>query len=272
MQRLIRIYRYLNIFSVDVAFGAVVSSLFFSKIMNADIRAFAYVALGLTVWIVYTIDHLLDAKKLKVPASTQRHKFHQQNFNVLIVLVVVAIIADGYAVLSIRSALLTAGLLLSFIIVFYLLLQRYLSPFKEFFGGLLYTAGVILPAVLFGVEVNTTPHILLIIHFNTVVWMNLFLFSMFDQVHDKSHNYVSFTTKMGEAKTKRVIVVLFLFSIFLWGYQLNNYVWQAPSILLSMNVALFVIFLKKERLADHELYRFAGDAVFLLPLIYVIGK
>lgn len=272
MQRLIRTYRFLNIISTDVALGAVVSSLFFSRIMNADVRPLAYAALGLTVWIVYTIDHLLDAKRLTVTASTQRHEFHQQNFNVMIALVVVAMIADGFAVLSIRRSLLAAGVLLSFIIVFYLLLQRYLSPFKEFFGGILYTAGVILPATLFGVEVNTRPHLLLIVHFSFVVWMNLFLFSLFDQVHDKSNNYVSFTTKMGEAKTKFVIVILFLFSILLWVYQLNNNEWYAASILLLMSVVLFIIFLKKESLASNELYRFLGDAVFLLPLVYIIGK
>lgn len=272
MQRLISIYRFLNIISVDVALGAVVSSLFFAKIMNANVRAFAYVALGLTVWIVYTIDHLLDAKRLTVTASTQRHKFHQHNFNTLIVLVVFAMIIDGFAVLSIRSSLLAAGLLLSSVIAFYLLLQRYLSPFKEFFGGILYTAGVVLPAALFGTEVNTGQNILLIIHFTIVVWMNLFLFSMFDHVHDKTHNYVSFTTKMGETKTKIVIVVLFLFSIFIWVYQLNNHDRYASSILLLMNIVLFVIFWKKESLADNELYRFAGDAVFLLPLIYIIEK
>lgn len=272
MQRLIKIYRILNIISIDVALGAVVSSLFFARIMNADVRAVAYVALGLTVWIVYTIDHLLDAKRLTVIASTSRHKFHQQNVNLLIALVVVAMIADGFAVLSIRRSLLEAGVLLSLIIAFYLLLQRYLSPFKEFFGGILYTAGVILPATLFGVEVNTRPHLLLIVHFSSVVWMNLFLFSMFDAVHDKENNYVSFTTKMGESKTKVVIIVLLLFSILLWVYQLNNNEWYAASILLLMSVVLFIIFLKEESLAGNELYRFIGDAVFLLPLVYIMGK
>ena|SRR5688572_29933788 len=95
-------YQYVNILSLDVAAGAVISALFFAQIFNVQIKPYGLLALGLTVWIIYTADHLRDAKKIKHRASTQRHRFHQQYFCSLTVFVGSAILLDAVTIFFIR--------------------------------------------------------------------------------------------------------------------------------------------------------------------------
>ena len=61
----LRFYQYINILSLDIAAGAVISAVFFAQIFNVQIKPYGLLALGLTVWIIYTVDHLRDAKKIK---------------------------------------------------------------------------------------------------------------------------------------------------------------------------------------------------------------
>src|SRR5688572_9142526 len=94
MPGLIRFYRLMNILSIDVVAGATVSALFFAKIFDVQVRPFGLLALGVTVWAIYTLDHLRDAKKIRHEASTERHRFHQRHFKVLTVLLCAAVLID----------------------------------------------------------------------------------------------------------------------------------------------------------------------------------
>ena len=78
MDTLIRFYRMCNLLSLDVAGGAVVCALFFSKLLSVTPYVQGMIALGLTVWVIYTADRLLDVRALKNAAASERHKFHQQ--------------------------------------------------------------------------------------------------------------------------------------------------------------------------------------------------
>jgi hypothetical protein len=70
----------MNILSLDVVAGAVAGALFFGEILQVQLSFSVLTALGLTVWIIYTLDHLRDAKQILNVASTDRHRFHQEHF------------------------------------------------------------------------------------------------------------------------------------------------------------------------------------------------
>ena len=95
MNKIISVYRLLNILSIDVAAGAVICALFFARLFEVQIKPYGLISLGLTVWIIYTADHLLDGIKTHHRAATKRHQFHQYHFKVLCVVMIVAIIIDG---------------------------------------------------------------------------------------------------------------------------------------------------------------------------------
>ena len=59
-----RFYRFLNLISMDVAAGAMVCAAFFAPIFKMELRTDTLVSLGISVWIIYSADHLLDAYKL----------------------------------------------------------------------------------------------------------------------------------------------------------------------------------------------------------------
>lgn len=270
MHRLINLYRFLNITSVDVSAGAVICACFFAKVMNVYVRPSAFIALGLTVWIIYTVDHLLDAKRIKTIASMQRHRFHQKYFNVLLFFVVVALIADIIAVLVIRESLFIAGAILGILILFYLLIQRYLSIFKEFSGGVLYTLGVTLPSLIFGYDNLDLPYALLIAQFLFTTWINLFLFSLFDKDRDMQDQHISFATRMGIDKTRNIIIILLVLCFFLGSFQIFYYQLYAATIVLLMDGILAIIFFMNQTFSREDRFRLLGDAVFLLPIFFLL--
>ena len=270
MNRLISAYRFLNATSIDVTAGAIVCAGFFAKVMNVYVRPSAFIALGLSVWIIYTVDHLLDVKRLTSTASTQRHRFHQRYFKIFSVLVVLALVADVLAVLMIRRPLFIAGLFLSLLILFYLLVQRYLNLFKEFCGGILYTGGVTLPVLMFGYTDIQIPVLLLIIQFLFTTWLNLLLFSYFDKERDEKDHHVSFATKMGDTTTKAVIITLLVICVGLGFYQIVFFGSFSAAIILIMDFILALILLMKNKFVLNERFRLLGDAVFLFPIFYLI--
>ena len=107
MKYLIKFYRFVNILSIDVALGSVCCAAWFAEILNATLKPYALVSLGLTVWIIYTADHLLDARKIHAPASTERHRYHQENFTLLFYLLLFAVLVDLIFVFLLRSVCVT---------------------------------------------------------------------------------------------------------------------------------------------------------------------
>ena len=115
MKGIVDAYRFLNMLSIDVALGAVVCGAFFARIVDIHVRPQGLAALGITVWIIYTVDHLLDVRRMRQEASTERHLFHQRHLRTLSVWVIVAIVLDTIMVLFIRREVFVWGTQHSFI-------------------------------------------------------------------------------------------------------------------------------------------------------------
>ncbi|GHN00466.1 hypothetical protein WSM22_19550 [Cytophagales bacterium WSM2-2] len=270
MKNLFRFYRLLNILSLDIVAGAVICASFFSRIFDITILPYGLISLGLTVWIIYTTDHLLDARKVKQLASTERHRFHQRHFNLLLVLLTIAIIVDIIQLLFIRKAVFMEGLVLASIVVLYFALQRQLQSLKELFGALLYSGGVLLIPLSLRNEVISSSQMILIVQFILTAFINLLIFSWFDRRYDEQDNRTSFTTMMGEKATLQTLIALFLVQGI---FSLSQIVfWYNPFevILVLMNGVLLLISIRKKYFEIGDRYRLLGDAIFLLPLIYLL--
>lgn len=271
MGQIIRLYRFLNILSIDVVAGAVVSALFFAKILQAEIKVYGVMALGLTVWCIYTVDHLRDAKKITHVASTSRHRFHQRHFRFLTILLCVIVATDLVFIFVVRKQVFESGIALGMLVGLYLLVQHYLRFFKEFVIALLYTGGVLLLAFS-AVSIDfSSIHYLIIAQFIFMAWINLLMFSWFDQLPDQHDQQNSFVTTLGAEPTKIALyVLLFLnFGITLigmvqWGINFSMIV------IAAMNATLLIVFWFRNALSINDRYRLIGDAVFLFPAVYLI--
>lgn len=271
MHPIIRLYQYINILSIDIVAGAVISALFFGKIFDVEIKTYGLIALGLTVWIIYTTDHLRDAKKIKHHASTERHRFHQQYFRTLMIFLCVAIALNAITIFFIRRQVLEWGLILSPLIILYLVVQQYLRVLKEFFIALLYTCGVLLLSITITAMEIGVSHYLIVIQFGFVAWINLLLFSWFDNISDRKDAQTSFVTIAGDRTTSFVLYGLFVICLLLTFLQFFiQGITGSAGVLFLMNTILFLIFLFRTALTKNDLYRLIGDAVFLCPVFYLI--
>lgn len=270
MNQLFKFYRLLNILSIDVALGAVCCAAWFAKVFEVHLRPYALLSLGFTVWIIYTTDHLLDALKIKHQASTERHRFHQRNFKILTICVVIAVIINLTFIFFIRTKILYAGVVLAAIVILYLLINRWLGFVKEFVIALVYCGGVLLPALSLKGYPLTVIETLLIISFLLTALINLIIFSRYDVQADKLDGYNSFALKFGDSITQNVLSLFFVIQAMIIILLFMAHVWSYGSLFLIMNTVLFVLFLVPSNFQKHDTYRLFGDVIFLFPVVFLL--
>jgi 4-hydroxybenzoate polyprenyltransferase len=269
MKFLNQIYQYINILSLDVVAGSLISALFFSRLLDVHPDATVFVSLALTVWVIYTVDHLRDAHNIVWPASTDRHRFHQVHFRPVVILVMVAIVVDVVVIFLLPSNVIKFGFVLGCMVLIYLVCQRYLKFLKEVFVACLYTAGIVLPSLSVADSHLLPEHYLIIVKFVITALMNLLLFSLFDLEVDRDQQQHSFVTWFGANATYYSIIMLGVVNIFtglrLWSFDRN-----VAGIFIAMNAVLLMVLFLKRKLVKNNYYRMAGDAVFLIPGFYLI--
>lgn len=264
-----KIYQYVNILSLDVVAGSIICSLFFAKLFSVSTSAYTITALAFSVWAIYTIDHLKDARAISGLASTDRHRFHQKNFKLLAIIVSIVIIVGVILTRFIPEEISSFGLVLGSLVVIYLILHPHAKFLKEFFVAALYTGGVILPALVVTDLLLKPIHYVIIIQFFLTALANLLLFSLFDFEHDQEHQQYSFVTWFGRSPSRTGILILGATN-FVSGLCMFPFNQTAAIIVMLMNAVLLVIGLNQKHFRRNNFYRIVGDAIFLLPILYLI--
>jgi hypothetical protein len=263
-------YRLLNLLSLDVAAGAAIGAAFFAHVLAVELFPQAFIVLGLTVWVIYTSDHLLDAWFLDKPASTPRHLLHQRRFKLLAFMVVIALLVDLALVLLIRRQLMVPGVVMSLMCAAYLVLNRWLRYVKEVVATLLYSAGVLLPALALNQSLNADQK-LLITQFVLIVFLNMLLFAKMSYDTDLSDRQNSLFTTIGPRASDMLIAGTFvaLGIVMLWPSSTDI---RIKAVMAVMAMTLLVIFLFPAFFRSEERYRLLGDSIFLLPGLVLIFR
>ena len=270
MRFLTRVYHYINILSLDVAAGAVVGALFFSEIFGVAISSYTLAVLAITVWIIYTVDHLRDAMVIPTPASTPRHSFHQTNFRILNICVLTLLFIDAIIIYSFVSVeVILYGSCLGLLVLSYLVFQRRCKFLKEFFVACLYTGGIVLPSVaLHGWDIAPLTFILTA-QFCITALVNLLLFSLIDFEQDREHAQSSFVTRFGRQSTRIAIWTLtsinICTSVFVFMSEPRH-----ATIFILMNIVLLAILVFEKYAKANTYYRIIGDAIFFIPLLFML--
>jgi hypothetical protein len=263
-----RTYRLMNILSIDVAAGAIVSALFFARVFEVTITPFGLAALGLSVWIIYTADHLRDARKIQSVASSARHAFHQQYFRVILFALVLAICINCVLIFFIRPNVLLGGICLMVCVVLYLFFQRRFHFLKELFVALIYVGGILLPSIVVTARDIGSGEVVLIVSFFLIGLVNLYLFSWFDADKDRLDNLGSFVVKFGVSRTRLLVGILLCLCFFsaLLQFAFSEHPGDAIIIILMSAVLLFIA-VRRDFFSRQDLYRLCGDAIFFLPVL-----
>ena len=280
-----RAYAGLRLLSVDVALAALGGGVMATRVLAARPRPAFYAVLPASVWAVYTLDHLLDARRMGDAAATPRHRFHGRHAGVLwaaLAVVAVACGVVGVAELSwpgVAFGVGMVGLVVAHEAIVKLAGSR-ASPLlvKELGVAAIFTAGTWgLPAIVRawhggGGPVPWRP-VVMVTQYLLLAAVNLVEFSVFDARRDAAAGQTSFVRGVGRPAACRVAAGLLAAAVGLGGPVLlgggRTHV-AAEAILLAMAGGLGAILWRPRAFARRERYRTVGDGVFLLPLLMAV--
>jgi hypothetical protein len=144
-----------NLLSLDAPLVAVLWQSFLAYQFSLPLHPAGRWTLGLTVWAIYLLDRLLDARKPapvgQTPIEPARHRFYRRHRKPMMVLLMAAFIIDAcVAILGLRPAILREGLIplvgvLVYLAAFHISGKAFRIP-KEIAAAILFTAGTFLIA------------------------------------------------------------------------------------------------------------------------------
>ncbi|MBL3657738.1 hypothetical protein [Fulvivirga sediminis] len=275
MKRLVLLYEYFNLLSLDVAFGAVSCALFVAEVLGVNLPWCIVLILGLTVWLIYTFDHLVDARGLKHMAGTRRHRFHQKHYKVLTFLCASILIANSVLVFYLPKETVILGVTIGCLVMVYFLLLHFLKLkpvyHKELMIAVLYSAGVMVGPVSLYKGVLDMQVAVIFIQFVMIALSNLVIFSLYEKNSDIRDSFPSIVQHVDERKLTIMLKSFLIFQLVLAAFialfsSLRNFEYTLICMLLVLSSLCFF----KSNLFLNEKYRWVGDAVFLLPFVTIL--
>ena len=275
------IYTYIRLLSLDVAVGAVAGGHLASLVAGVQPGWNWYLILMISVWLVYTLDHLLDARRLRENASTPRHTFHFKHFRIIgVVWLILLAIVVLLAVLTLPVAILFFGLAVCGFVLLHLILIKVIGEKTSVFlvkeGGvaMVYILGIWgIPWVLRTPELPIFFWQSLGIYF-LLALINLLLFSSYEIDTDTKDHQTSFIRATGVKFGKVFVVMLFFLTLALmvWQFMLatSRLHYLVFAVLVVMLIALLLLLMFPGFFKKNERYRALGDGTFMFPLVLFI--
>ena len=254
--------------SLDITAGALLSSAFICRVMNVPINTAMLVGLGIAIWLIYTVDHLLDARKVSGPATNPRHRFHQRYFkpialSALLLFVLGVYNATRLPIQTVKLGILLAGL--SGMYFLYLALSKS-DRHKEFFAAVVYSAGVFTGPVSL-LSSWDWAYLITFLQFFILASVNLMLLPVFEVEMDDSQQMSSIALRQGKrALIIRALTLLFINALLIArGFFLNLNAYGQQDVFVAMTLVLQLMAWQPGWFARGQRYRLAGDGIFLIP-------
>ncbi|TNE80213.1 MAG: hypothetical protein EP332_08555 [Bacteroidetes bacterium] len=232
------------------------------------------VELALMVWMIYTADHLMDARTIQHTASTPRHRFHQRHSVVMTVLLVLSAVLFLYLIPADTGAKLWRNALLLFaLIVVYLASliwarkRGFRYVYKELFIAVVYVAGLAIVPLSKADEPFTWLTGIYLVRLFCLAHVNLLLFSLLEYEVDLRDEHPSVLKWFGPAKVKGFIKGMLVLGpvLGLLALYLDPAHQTELLILSAMELVIILVYALRKYLVMGELYRVLGDGLFLLP-------
>ena len=268
-------YNIIQALSLDVVSGICILSFAIGKYDGITFSWHTLLGLSIAIWLIYTADHLLDAKKIKGEASTFRHSFHKKHRKILLMISVILFLVGLLNMFYLPHVILYSGLLLGFITgVYFLLLQKHFFWVKELCVAFIYTIGVFIGPVALSFRILDFTQWMLIPQVFFIAFANLLIFSWFDKVKDKHDGHNSMVLHWGKSRTEQVLKIILATGI-LSCLTMIAFKHDTPTIImqvtiLMMYIVLAFIFRFYRIFRQNDFFRIAGDGIFYFLLIYII--
>jgi hypothetical protein len=241
---------------------------------NPPEHSFAVVViLGLSVWIIYVLDRLLDNQKSEI-TLTERHIFHRENAKILWYFVGILGIICSILVFYLPSNIIIFGIIISLFTGIYLLIISKISSknnfqhYKEPITSFVYISAVFGTTVLHNLQFFS---LLIGFIFLLIVFQNLLLFSLSE--FKKNTNSYNLARYFGIKTSSFIIVsitcIIFILGIFLIHFSSSNYEQKVIFLEIIMSSILLIINQFDNFFLTNDRYRWVGDGIFLLPLLII---
>ena len=113
-----------QVLSLDVVLGALATGIFAARLVGVGIDLAWLAVLAGAVWVVYTLDHLLDGLKTKENSHIYRHRFHYLHRRAIILTLAVAALLTAILAFScLENNILLWGAYLSLFVLGYFALH-----------------------------------------------------------------------------------------------------------------------------------------------------
>jgi 4-hydroxybenzoate polyprenyltransferase len=273
-----KLYRYFHFLSLDIVLGALASSCFAAQLFGRNPGWVWWLTLAMTVWLLYTGDHMLDAWKHRKKVEREMHFFMLKNRKVLRFTLGAVALVDSMLIINLldkelmKYALVLAGLVLLFYAMRHVFRKnRVLHIPGEVFVLLLYMAGTWLgPAVVFehSFEVG---HGMIALIFAGVLLMNLGVNSLYDIKLDARLGLVSIARELGAKKTKNMLLgtalAIYLISLLQFLVFAVDRFSQFALILAGMATIYLLVLYFPSRFRKNDYYRLTADAVLFMGFL-----
>jgi hypothetical protein len=275
MQIVKEFYKWFTWLSGDVVVGAMAGMLFFSKLLRVDISWEIYGLLGVAVWCIYTLDHLVDSQKINADAALDRHLVHRIYSKSLWWML------GGIAGIGIVWAVVLLGFGLEFQVGFGLILVmlgamywirkqgKSLIWVKDLFTAVFYVIGISLYSWLRFSSVDFRWELLAItLIYVLLAFLNLLMLSSLDLSKDKRAGFHSLATLISPKRLIPIIrklalgVLLMSFFGFIFFFSFYR---LFSCILLLMGLIHYLSFFNAS--LKIETVRMRMEAAFWLPAI-----
>lgn len=267
--------------SLDVVIGSLAMGGFACVILQVRPQPLWWFILASSVWIIYTLDHLLDGWKARGSARIERHNFHYNNRRLLLViLLTLSIITAGLSLVFLEKEIIIAALiivLLSFIyfgIVFFF--SKSPGPFlqKEFIIALIYISGIWLGPLFWSAGLPSSEVLLIMAGLFLLAWSEGILAAYFEVDQDLYDGHTSFARLFGRQTTRHFLVILYLLVVIgmlVVLLQSSDLILMSGAIIiLVMNHLLLICMRYPSYFAKNSRYKWLGELVFWLPALLIV--
>ena len=272
------LYRLLQILSLDIVGGALLCAWMIASYMGIKLPGAVYACLGLGVFGIYTLDHLLDVRRAYTAVSSTRHKFFMLYRDGMWLLWGIAVVTTLILLFWLPLPTIILGAVVTALTITYLYTinsRPYLAGrLKEVSAALIYALGVFTGPISlangYGADVYW-----LFMQFILIALINLYLFSYLEVEVDEAAEYPSLMRTLGTAYSIGLIGLVILIAatsipvgICLFGSQAGFI--KVEVVLVLMLLSLAVIYFSPSRFRSGQVYRMLGDAVFFYPALLLL--
>lgn len=264
--------RTINTYSIWVVVGSFCTYLFIQSLFGLPADYIAASVLAGAMWVIYTVDHVLDGLRSKDRPLARRHRIHWiKRRGLLILSLVVSSVLIYLVLFKLDRVYYPMGFILFFLTAVHFALNHFDHPsaknrvfIKEVFIALVVSIGfVIMPLFARQTLQPFTLPVLLVVFF--INWSNLLLFSYFDYTSDAKSHFLSAAHVYGREVARKLSLGILVAALGLEFWLLLKLSVVHVVILVGMTLVLLIINRFPSFFEKEGRYRFYGDIIYVLP-------